>query len=131
MVIVLAILSVAFVVLSMYGVLLPHRLIGLVRRLTSGGIGLWSAVTVRLLLAALLWFTAQVSHTPTSFKALAALLFLAAIAHPIVGRARLKRFLESLASWPPWAIRLPCLFGVAMGGFVLWAISSAIGADVR
>ncbi len=69
-----------------------------------------------------------VSHTPTLFKALAALLFLAAIAHPIVGRARLKRFLESLASWPPWAIRLPCLLGVALGGFLLWSISSAIGA---
>ena len=128
MAIALAILSVAMVVISMYGVLLPHRLLGLIRDLTSGGIGLWGAVTVRLLLAALLWFTAQVSHTPTLFKALAALLFLSAIAHLIVGRARLKRFLESLASWPPWAIRLPCLFGVAMGVFMLWAISSAIGA---
>jgi hypothetical protein len=128
MAIALAVLSIAIVVLSMYGVLLPHRLIRLVRDLTSGRLGLWSAVTVRLLLAALLWFTAQVSHTPTLFRALAALLFLAAIAHPIVGRARLREFLESLASWPPWAIRLPCLLGVAMGGFLLWAISSGIGA---
>ena len=128
MAIALAILSVVIVVLSMYGVLLPHRLIGLVRGFMSGGLGLWIAVAVRLLLAALLWFTAPVSHTPTLFKALAALLFLAAITLPIVGRSRLKRFTESLASWPPWAIRLPCLFGVALGGFLLWSISSAIGA---
>ena len=128
MAIALAILSVVIVVLSMYGVLLPHRLIRLVRGFMSGGLGLWSAVTVRLLLAALLWFTAQVSHAPTSFKALAALLFLSAIAHAIVGRARLKKFRESLSSWPPWAIRLPCLLGVAMGVFLLWAISPAIGA---
>jgi len=82
----LAILSVALVVLSMYGVWLPHRLLGLVSSLASGGLGLWSAIMVRLLLAALLWINAQVSHAPTSFKALAVLLFLSAIAHPIVGR---------------------------------------------
>lgn len=128
MAIALAILSVAIIVLSLYGVLLPHKLIGLVDGLTTGKLGLWSAVTVRLLLAALLWFTAQVSQTPTIFQALAALLFLSAIAHAIVGRTRLKKFRESLASWPSYAIRLPCLLGVAMGGFLLWAISPAIGA---
>ena len=128
MAIALAILSVAIVVISMYGVLLPHKLIELIRSVTSGKLGLWSAVTVRLLLAALLWFTAQVSRTPILFKILAALLFLSAIAHPIVGRARLRRFLEALGTWPPWAIRVPCLFGVAMGRFMLWAVSPAIGA---
>lgn len=116
----LAILSVVIVVLSMSGVLLPHRLVGLVRGIMPGGLGLWIAVAVRLLFAALLWFAAPVSHTPILFKALAALLFLTAITLPIVGRPRLNRFIESLASWPPWAIRLPCLFGVALGGFLLW-----------
>ena len=38
MAIALAILSVVIVVLSMYGVLLPHRLIGLVRGFMSGGL---------------------------------------------------------------------------------------------
>ena len=128
MAIALAILSVALVVISMYGVLLPNKLIGLIRDITSGKLGLWSAVIVRLLLAALLWFTAQVSRTPTLFKILAAVLVLSAIAHLFVGRARLRRFLESLGSWPPWAIRVPCLFGVAMGVFMLWAVFPAIGA---
>ena len=128
MAITLAILSVAIVVISMYGVLLPSKLIGLIRDSTSGKLGLWSAVTVRLLLAALLWFTAHVSRTPILFKILAAVLFLSAIAHFIVGRARLRRFLESLGSWPLWAIRVPCLFGVAMGGFMLWAVLPALGA---
>lgn len=128
MAIALAILSVAIVVISMYGVLLPNNLIGLIRDITSGKIGLWSAVLVRLLLAVLLWFTAHISRTPTLFKILAALLFLSAIAHVMVGRARLKKFLESLGSWPPWAIRVPCLFGVAMGGFMLWAVLPATGA---
>lgn len=67
----LSILSAAIVVLSMYGVLLPHRLTGLVRNSMSGGLGCWMAAAVRPLLAALLWFTAPVSHTLTQFKALA------------------------------------------------------------
>jgi len=128
MAIALAILSVVIVVLSVYGVLVPHRLVALVRGITSGGLVLWIGVAVRLLLAALLWFTAPVSHTPAEFRVFAALILLAAIALPIVGRLRLERLLESMASWPPWAIRLPCLLGVAMGGFFLWSISPAIGA---
>ena len=128
MAIALAIFSVVIVVLSMYGILLPHRLIGLVRGFMSGGLGLWTAVAVRLLLAALIWLTAPVCHTPTIFKALAALILLAAITLPIVGVPRLEKFIEYLTTWPQWAIRLPCLLGVAFGGFLLWSISSAIGA---
>ncbi len=128
MLIALAILSVTLVALSMYGALLPHRLLGLIRKLTSGDLGLWGAVVARLLLAVLLWINAPVSLAPTTFKILAAVLILSAIAHFIVGRARLKRFLESLLSWPHWAIRLSCFLGVGMGVFILWGISAAIGA---
>ncbi|HBG30827.1 MAG TPA: hypothetical protein DDW98_09380 [Gammaproteobacteria bacterium] len=128
MAIALAIFSVALVVISMYGVLLPKKLLGLIRDSTSGKLGLWSAVNVRLLLVALLWFTAHLSRTPALFRILAAILFLSAIAHVIVGRARLRRFLASLDTWPPWAIRVPCLFGVAMGGFMLWAVFPPLGA---
>ena len=127
MAIALAIFSVVIVVFSMYGILLPHRLIGLVRGFMSGGLGLWTAVAVRLLLAASIWLTAPVCYTPTIFKALAALILLAAITLPIVGVPRLEKFIEYLATWPQWAIRLPCLLGVAFGGFLLWSISSAIG----
>lgn len=124
----LAILSVTIVVLSVYGVFLPHRLVGLACGAMSGVLGFWFAVVIRLLLAVLLWFTAPVSHTPVLFKAFAALLFLTAIALAVVGRTRLNRFVASLTSWPSWAIRLPCLFGAALGGFFFWSISSAMGA---
>lgn len=124
----LAILSAAMVVFSMYGVLLPHRLIRIARDSMAGGFGLWLAVAVRLLFAALLWFAAPVSHTPAVLKVLAALLLLTAIVLPIAGQPRLMRFIAFLASRPPWAIRGLCLPGVALGGFLLWSISSAIGA---
>jgi uncharacterized membrane protein len=128
MVVTLAILSVGIVALSMYGVLLPSRLIGLVRGFMSGGLGLWFAVAVRVVLATLLWVNAPVSNTPAIFKALAAFVFLAAITLPAIGLPRLRKLLEYLATWPPWAIRLQCFLGVALGGFFLWSVSSAIGA---
>ncbi len=124
----LAIFSVMIVVLSTYGVFLPDRIIGMVRSNMSRGPGLWIAVGVRLLFAAMLWFAAPISHTPILLKVLAALILLSAIAHQFVGRTRLKIFIESLATWPRWAIRLPCLFGVALGAFLLWSVSSSLGA---
>ncbi len=124
----LAILSLIIVAFSIYGVLLPQRLVEVVRRIMSGRPGLWIAVAVRLLLAAVLWFTAPVSLTPTIFKVLAVLMVIAAVAIPIVGLARLGKLMDYLATWPQWAVRLGCLCGVAFGGFLLWSISSAIGA---
>ena len=128
MLIALSIFSVFMVALSMYGVLLPSRLVGLVRHFMSGSRGLWFAVAVRLVLAALLWVNAPVSATPAIFKALAAFVLVAAITLPVVGLPRLRKWLEYFATWPQWAIRLLCVLGVAFGGFVLWSISSAIGA---
>lgn len=123
MIIALTILSLIIVVLAMYGVLLPHRLIRMVRSFMQRGAGLWFAVAIRLLLAALLWFSAPLSHTPTLFKVFAALMLLTAVALPVVGRWRLNQFIEHIATRPPWAIRLQCLLGVALGGFLLWSIT--------
>lgn len=122
----LALLSVSLIVLSIGGVFLPSRLIGLVDNLATGKLGLWSAIVVRFILAALLWINSQASHAPTAFKALSVVLVLSAVAHLLVGRDRLRSFRQVLSSWPLWAIRLPCLFGVAMGVYMLWALSPAI-----
>lgn len=124
---VLALFSVALVLLSIGGVFQPSRLIGLVDILASGKLGLWSAIVVRFIFALLLWMNSQASNAPTSFKVLSVLLVLSAISHLIVGRDRLRSFRQILSSWPLWAIRVPCFFGVAMGVYVLWALSPVIG----
>ena len=129
MTIALAILSVIIVALSMYGVLMPNRLIRLVRGFMQRGIGLWFAVAIRLLLGVLLWFSAPVSHTPGLFKALSVLMFLTAVTLPMVGYSRLNKFIEHISSCPLRLIRLLCLLGVALGGFLLLSISSALGTS--
>lgn len=127
MTIALATMSVIIIALSLYGVLLPLRLVRLVRGFMQREVGLGFAVAIRLLLGALLWFSAPVSHTPGLFKVLSALMFLTAVTLPLVGYSRLNRFIAYIASWPPWAIRLQCLLGVALGGFLLFSISSTFG----
>ena len=129
MTIALSILSVIIVALSLYGVLLPDRLVRLVRGFMQGDAGLWVAVAIRLLLAVLLWFSAPVSRTPALFNVLAVLMFLTAVVLPMVGRPRLNHFIAHIASCPPLLIRFLCLLGVALGGFLLWSISSTLVAS--
>ena len=127
MAIALAIFSGAVIALSLFGVTLPRRLTALVRRFVAGR-WLWFAVAVRLLLAVLLWYTAPVSHTPGTFRVLALLMLLAAIAIPLVGGTRLTKLIDRVASWPTVAIRLQCTLGVAFGTFLLWSVSPGLGA---
>jgi len=122
----LAFASIMLIVLSLGGVLQPNRLLALVEHVASGQLGLSSAIMVRFIFAALLWINAQPSYTPTTFKALSILLLLSALAHFIVGRDTLKKLRGALAHLPLWAIRLPCIFGTAMGLFIIWSLSGVI-----
>lgn len=94
----------------------------------SRGVGLWIAVVVRLVFAALLWFTAPVSQTPFLFKVVAVVLLVSAIGHQIAGRTHLRKLIEAMAIWPLWTIRIPCILGVLLGVFLLWSISNVLGA---
>ena len=124
----LAIVSILIIALSLYGVLLPDRLLQRARRLIEGGSGIWIAVAVRLLLAVLLWLSASLSQTPALFRILAGLMLLAVVALLIAGRSRLNQFVAYIASWPAWVIRLQCLLGVVLGAIILWSISSSPAA---
>ena len=126
MAITLAIFSGMLVALSLYGVVLPQKLTALVWRFMVRP-GILGAVAARLLLAVLLWFSAPLAHTPTTFKFLAILVLVAAVALPLVGAERVLRLIDKVASWPSLAIRLPCVLGVAFGAFLLWSVSPGLG----
>ena len=118
----LAVLASLIVGLSAYGMLMPAKITVLVRSAIAGS-GLWAGVSVRMLLAVLLWFTAPLSHTPFAFKALAALALASGVALPIIGTRRLLKVVDRLVSWPTWVLRLLSLLGIAFGAFLLWSIS--------
>ena len=123
---VLAILSVLIGALFLYGLLLPRRLIAVVRRFMAGP-GPGGAVATRLLLAALLWFSAPVSSTPTAFQSMAVVVLVAALVPLALGTAGMLRVMDRMADWPPVATRLPCAAGLALSVFMLWSVSPAIG----
>lgn len=126
MTLLLAIVSVTILVLSLYGVLLPDRLVTWVRGFMAGRQGLAVAIGVRVLLAALLWFTAPVSQTPAVFRVLAIVTLVVAVVLPFVGIDRIRKLIDYVATWPRWVLRLDCLLGVALGLFLLWSIWPAL-----
>lgn len=122
----LAVLSVLLGVVFLGGVRRPRRFIERARRFAAGP-GPAGAAAVRLLLAALLWLSAPVSATPTTFQGMAVVVLVSALIRLMLGRAAMSRTLDRMASWPPLATRLPCAVGLALCAFMLWSVSSVFG----
>ena len=122
----LAVVSGLLGVLFLLGILNPPRLFMVARRFI-GGTGAGGAAAVRLLLAVLLWFSAPVASTPAAFRMLAFVMVMAAAGALVLGKDRVARLADRMAGWPPAVVRLPIAIGLALGAFVLWSRSSAIG----
>lgn len=123
---ILAVVSGLLCALFLLGVLNPPRLVMLARRFI-GGTGVAGAVTVRLLLAVLLWFSAPVASTPTTFRTLALVMVMAAVGTLVLGKDRVARLADRMAGRPPIVVRIPIAIGLALCAFMLWSISPAIG----
>ena len=123
---ILAVVSGALGVLFLLGVVKPHRLVAVARNLL-GGTGVAGAVAVRLVLAALLWFSAPASSTPGAFRILASVMLVAALSALSLGTDRLAGTVDRMAQWRPYLLRLPFAAGLAVCVFMLWSVSTAIG----
>ena len=123
---ILAVVSGLLGTLFLLGLLNPRWLVMLARRFV-GGTGVGGVATVRLLLAALLWFSAPVASTPATFRALALVMATAAVGALVLGKDRAARIADRMAGRPPLVVRLPIAIGLALCVFMLWSISSAIG----
>ena len=124
----LAVLSVLLCVMFLLGLVRPRRFIAWARRV-MGGPGRVGPTVVRLLLAALLWLSAPVSATPATFRSMAVVVLASALIRLMLDRAAMSRTLDRMASWPPYATRLPCAAGLALCAFMLWSVSSAFGGS--
>ena len=123
---ILAVISGLLGALFLLGVLSPRRLIVIARGFI-GGTGVAGAVVVRLLLAALLWFSSPVASTPTAFRMLGVVMVVAAAGALVLGKDRVATLADRMAGWPPAVVRLPIAIGLALCAFMLWSISPAIG----
>ena len=123
---ILAVVSGLLGTVFLLGLLNPRRLVMLARRVI-GGAGVGGAVAIRLLLAALLWFSAPVASTPATFRALALVMATAAVGALVLGKDRAARLADRMAGRSPLVVRLPIVIGIALCAFLLWSLSSAIG----
>ena len=118
----LAIFAVIIVVASAIAIVFPFELLNYVVEVLAG-LGIWWAASTRLLLAVLLWFSAEASRTPITFRVLAILALLGATFIVVVGTEGVLEVVEWLAIWPLWGVRLASALGVAFGAFLLWSVT--------
>ena len=123
---VLAILSALLSALFLLGVFRPRSLMAVARNVL-GRTGVAGAVGVRLVLAALLWYSAPLSSTPGGFRVLATVMLVAAFSAFVLGKDRAVRITERMAGWRPAIVRIPIVAGLAVCLFMLWSVSPAIG----
>ena len=90
----LVVLSVLLGAVFLLGLVRPRRFIARAGRFMAGP-GPGGAAAVRLLLAALLWFSAPVSATPATFRSMAVVVLAAALIRLMLGRAAMSRTLDS------------------------------------
>lgn len=108
------------VVASLWGMVAPHALVGLVRRVAANDAGLGFAVGIRVVLGAALITAAQVSRFPMTFTVLGWIAIVAAIGLLIIGRGRMTRLVSWVARWSPTAIRAWLVFGLLFGAFLIF-----------
>ena len=108
--------------MSVYGMLVPDRLVSTVERTWRKPWSLLLAVGVRVVLGATLVVCAPVSRLPAVFLWLGWLMLLAAAALPLVGRERIGLLLERVGLWPRQGIRCACLAGVAFGMLIAYGV---------
>ena len=117
-------LAVFVLLMGVWGVLAPSRITDLVIRFASKG-GLWVAAGIRLVLGLALWFAAPVSRAPLLLQVLGVIALVAAFVLPLMGVDRFKALINWWTKLSPTAMRFNCLFAVAFGGVILWALLPA------
>ena len=117
-------LAVFVLLMGVWGVLAPSRITDLVIRFASKG-GLWFASGIRRVLGLALWFDAPVSRAPLLLQVLGVIALVAAFVLPLMGVDRFKALINWWTKLSPTAMRFNCLFAVAFGGVILWALLPA------
>ena len=114
--------GVVIVALSVWGVVVPNRLIALVTGSMNRGSGLYVRIGSRVVLGVALIVAAPPARFPTLFAVLGWISIAAAIALSLFGRASLGALLGWLERMPTTLVRLWLVFGVVFGAFLLYGV---------
>ena len=114
-------LAVFTLLMGVWGVLAPSRLVDFATRFGTAG-GLWFAAGIRFVFGLALWFAGPASRAPLLLQVLGAITLVAGVMLPFLGVDRFKALLDWWTKLSPTAMRIWCLFAVAFGAAILWAL---------
>jgi hypothetical protein len=106
-----------------WGVFAPQKLLQWVKDVMDADWGIVFAVVIRLLLGAALIVAAPASRFPTVFLVLGWIAIAAAIAAMLMGRERLRRFVDWwIERFSPAGVRFWVLLALAFGAFLIYGV---------
>jgi len=110
--------------LSLWGLVATAALLAAVRGVLDKEWGMPFAVAARVLLGLALLFAAPASRFPALFNGLGGLALIAAVAIPVIGRARMVALLDWFYRRPKSVIRLWLVCGLLFGVFMVYGATS-------
>ena len=117
-------LGVFTLLMGVWGVLAPSRLVDFATRFGTAG-GLWFAAGIRVVFGLALWFAGPASRASLLLQVLGAITLVAGVMLPFIGVDRFKALLDWWTKLSPTAMRIWCVFAVAFGAAILWALLPA------
>lgn len=122
--IVVLVTGVALCIFAAWGIYTPEKILQWVKWVMDQDWGIYVAVIVRLVLGLALISAAPDSRFPSVFLILGWIAIVAAVAGALMGRERLRRFVNWwFERFSPPTIRLWVLFAMAFGGFLIYGVS--------
>ena len=118
--IIVLVLGFSVAALSIWGIVRPDRLMGLVSSVLERKWGMLLGVFLRLILGAALIVAAPISAFPYAFEILGWIVILAALGLAIMGQRYTRRLIAWFDRLAAPMIRLWLLLGLAFGGFLVY-----------
>ncbi len=117
---VVALFGTAITVLGIFGFVRPGHLIRFIQASWQFPSGLYLAIGIRVVFGVVLLVAASESRFPMTFTILGIISLVAAGVAPLLGLARLQKFLQWWAARPPGLIRGWSLAAAAFGVFLVY-----------
>ena len=121
MFVIILIFGIVIASFSVYGIVSPSGLMGLVTSSTRDKRGFWFAVGIRLVLGAAFIIAAPQSRFPIIIQAIGVIAIIAAVVILIMGYDRLRAFVDWWRARSTGVVRAWCLLAALFGVFLVYA----------
>ena len=106
---------------GVYGIALPRHITGLAVRVRFTDGLRYLGVSLRIGVGVVLYLAAHHTNFPVAIKVVAAFSVLAGVVLLFPDRDTLQRWLDSVPTWPPGALRGVCVFALLVGVLLIGA----------